>query len=49
MVSNRYDYPKGKYCNGDPAMIWMNPVEQQIDQQPFGFRVHRGFLVSLFQ
>lgn len=35
MVSNRYDYPKGKYCNGDPAMIWMNPVEQQIDQITF--------------
>ncbi len=35
MVSNRYDYPQGKYCNGDPAMIWMNPIEQQIDQITF--------------
>ena len=35
MVSNRYDFPIDPYCNGDPAMIWMNPIEQQIDEITF--------------
>lgn len=44
MVSNRYDYPNKKYngvsdadyCNGDPSMIWINPIEQQIEEITFG-------------
>ncbi|MBR1631388.1 MAG: IgGFc-binding protein, partial [Paludibacteraceae bacterium] len=36
MVSNRYDFPSSPYCNGDPAMIWMNPIEQVIDEITFG-------------
>lgn len=42
MVSNQYDYPKNhpvtkdKYCNGDPSMIWINPIEQQIEEITFG-------------
>lgn len=42
MVSNQYDYPKNnsltgsKYCNGDPSMIWINPIEQQIEDITFG-------------
>lgn len=35
MVSNRYDFPIDPYCNGDPAMIWMNPIEQQIEDITF--------------
>lgn len=36
MVSNRYDYPIEPYCDGDPSMIWINPIEQQISDITFG-------------
>lgn len=36
MVSNRYDYPVSPYCDGDPAMVWINPIEQVIDEITFG-------------
>lgn len=36
MVSNRYDYPIDPYCDGDPSMIWINPIEQQISDITFG-------------
>lgn len=36
MVSNRYDYPIDPYCDGDPSMIWINPIEQQINDITFG-------------
>lgn len=46
LTSNRYDHgeiektvngtkTKFKYCNGDPAMIWINPIEQQIEEITF--------------
>lgn len=41
MTSNRYDHKKikgvnEKYCNGDPSLIWINPIEQRIDTLTFG-------------
>ena len=41
MTSNRYDHDKvsgtnDKYCNGDPSLIWINPIEQKIDTLTFG-------------
>ena len=36
MTSNRYDHKSGKYCNGDPSEIWVNPIEQKIKQLTFG-------------
>lgn len=33
MVSQQYDGDKNN--NGDPAMLWINPIEQQIDQITF--------------
>ena len=33
MVSQRYHGDKNS--NGDPAMLWINPIEQQIDQVTF--------------
>ena len=33
MVSQQYDGDKNN--NGDPAMLWINPIEQQIDQVTF--------------
>ena len=43
MTSNRYDHGekkigdiKYKYCNGDPSLIWVNPIEQKIDTLTFG-------------
>lgn len=33
MVSQQYDGDKKN--NGDPAMLWVNPIEQQIDQITF--------------
>jgi hypothetical protein len=47
MTSNRYDHgekeitedgvkTKYKYCNGDPSLIWVNPIEQKIDTLTFG-------------
>ena len=33
MVSQRYHGDKNS--NGDPAMLWVNPIEQQIDQVTF--------------
>lgn len=33
MVSQRYNGDKNS--NGDPAMLWINPIEQQIDQVTF--------------
>lgn len=41
MTSNRYDHDKIKdvnenYCNGDPSLLWVNPLEQQISQITFG-------------
>lgn len=39
-TSNRYDHEKIKgvnedYCNGDPAMLWVSPVEQVIKKITF--------------
>jgi len=34
MTSNRVDDPKGK-TNGDPAMVWINPIEQQLNDITF--------------
>jgi len=40
MTSDQYDHAKGdnntKYCNGDPSLIWINPIEQKIDTLTFG-------------
>ena len=43
MTSNRYDHgektvdgTKYKFCNGDPSLIWVNPIEQKIDTLTFG-------------
>ena len=43
MTSNQYDHTKKKvdgteykYCNGDPSLIWVNPIEQKIDTLTFG-------------
>lgn len=36
MTSDRYDHNSGKYCNGDPSEIWINPVEQKIQKLTFG-------------
>ena len=43
MTSNRYDHgektidgTKYKYCNGDPSLIWINPIEQKISALTFG-------------
>ncbi len=36
MTSDRYDHKSGKYCNGDPSEIWVNPIEQKIDALTFG-------------
>ena len=43
MTSNRYDHgektingTKYKYCNGDPSLIWINPIEQKIGALTFG-------------
>lgn len=41
LTSNRYDHNKEKgvnekYCNGDPSLIWINPIEQRIDSLTFG-------------
>ena len=36
MTSDRYDHKNGKYCNGDPSEIWVNPIEQRIDTLTFG-------------
>lgn len=41
MTSNQYDHAKDdnintKYCNGDPSLIWINPIEQKIDTLTFG-------------
>ena len=41
MTSNRYDHAKvkgvnEKYCNGDPSLIWVNPIEQKIKTLTFG-------------
>ena len=36
MTSNRYDHKSGKYCNGDPSEIWVNPIEQKIKELTFG-------------
>ncbi len=43
MTSNRYDHGekkigdiKYKYCNGDPSLIWVNPIEQKIKTLTFG-------------
>lgn len=27
--------PKWKYCNGDPALLWVNPIEQRISDITF--------------
>ena len=37
MVSNREDGKdsNGEWQNGDPAMVWINPLEQQIEQIQF--------------
>ncbi len=34
MTSNRVDDEKGK-TNGDPAMVWINPIEQQLNDITF--------------
>lgn len=44
MVSDRYDWPEfkengstdKKYCNGDPSLLWVNPIEEQIEDITFG-------------
>lgn len=36
MTSDRYDHNSGKYCNGDPSEIWVNPIEQKIKELTFG-------------
>ena len=43
MTSDQYDHTKKKvdnveykYCNGDPSLIWVNPIEQKIDTLTFG-------------
>ena len=36
MTSDRYDHKSGKYCNGDPSEIWVNPIEQKIKTLTFG-------------
>lgn len=36
MTSDRYDHKSGKYCNGDPSEIWVNPIEQKIKELTFG-------------
>lgn len=43
MTSNRYDHgektvdgTKYKFCNGDPSLIWINPIEQKIKELTFG-------------
>ena len=36
LTSNRYDHKNSKYCNGDPSLIWINPIEQRIDSLTFG-------------
>lgn len=35
LVSNRYDFPKSPYGDGDPSMIWVNPIEQVIEEITF--------------
>lgn len=35
MVSRGYDQGTSEGDNGDPAMLWVNPIEQQIDQITF--------------
>ncbi len=35
MVSRGYDQGTKEGHNGDPAMLWVNPIEQQIDQITF--------------
>lgn len=34
MVSNRYDFPSGSNP-GDPAMVWVSPIEQKISEVTF--------------
>lgn len=34
-TSNRYDHNSGKYCNGDPSELWVNPIEQNIEEITF--------------
>lgn len=41
-TSNRYDHgtqkidgTEYKYCNGDPSELWVNPIEQNIDEITF--------------
>lgn len=34
-TSDRYDHSSGKYCNGDPSELWVNPIEQNIDEITF--------------
>lgn len=34
-TSNRYDHNSGKYCNGDPSELWVNPIEQNIAEITF--------------
>lgn len=37
MTSDRYDHGKStNYCNGDPSLLWVNPIEQQISEITFG-------------
>lgn len=36
MTSDRYDHNSGRYCNGDPSQIWINPIEQRITDLTFG-------------
>ena len=43
LTSNQYDHKSqkysgsdAKYCNGDPSLIWVNPIEQTIKDLTFG-------------
>lgn len=46
MVSQRYFGDKNS--NGDPAMLWVNPIEQQIDQVTFATYASKNGTTSHF-
>ena len=46
MVSQRYHGDKNS--NGDPAMLWVNPIEQQIDQVTFATYASKNGTTSHF-
>ena len=46
MVSQRYYGDKNS--NGDPAMLWVNPIEQQIDQVTFATYASKNGTTSHF-